>query len=411
MSAVRIVPRRWLAAALIAGVCGVSWAGPAATDAITDPEIATVLSGLRDPAFLVRERASIDLQRMVESRRLTEGDLFALAARPDCTPEQRVRLINGARLAFMLTPRAGMGVQTREAGGAGGILVFVMENMPVGRLGLLRESDIIESIDGVDLSAVDVRNEADVSTIIRCIIVSHDPGDTIPLVRLRPPAGGEVPGDVLKAPRALEIDTTGWERAEIEVPLGSFGDLGNNTSLNSLELHLSWKLRWNRMLDQAGALSGPVAVEPVEGPVSIAEVPEAASDGELAGHAGRFALRDPMQTFSTYNGRTPAQIQADARKRQQLALNAAQAQRMVELQARGTAYIGDAEPAPEAAAAVDTGVVIRSMRDIELRLIEIERRIARQATGEDIAPLRDEHRELTEQLRALGVQLGGGVTR
>lgn len=388
----RTTAARLIALAIASSVSGVSFGAnePLPADpVITDPDIGAIMSGLRSRDFHERERASIELQRMVETNRVTESELVALARRSDITPEQRTRILDQAMLRFKQTERAGMGIGWRPVARWGAILTEVRSNFPVAQH--LAMGDIIQSIDGMSLIAPDGRTETwDLISIIRTAIISRDPGDSVRVVFRRPPAGEVIDAADLQRP-VPEIDATNWEVRTVDVPLASFSRLAPGNALSQPELEAAWIQRLGRLLPADEAAWSPVRVTRSVAPDF--DVPDSIRDNQVSSLTGRSTLRDRVFMTRQYNANNRQTFIARA------AVPAQRVQMKTSAEAAQTGF-GAASPLN-----ADDGLDLESIAaiDTEVRLIEqqIAQIVANGAPQELIDELRARHRELCDRLADL----------
>jgi hypothetical protein len=131
------------------------------------------------------------------------------------TAEQRERLTRAGRRIFDSTPRAAMGVQFARSDGASGGVEIAGTVQGFDSFRQLRAGDIIRSIGGV-------RTTSQASA--RCAIISHDPGELVPVELLRR-----------------------GEPMIVNLRLGSFAELTNAVDLNNQTLDAAWGLRLARL--------------------------------------------------------------------------------------------------------------------------------------------------------------------
>lgn len=174
-----------------------------------------IVTDLGSPDYGVREAATDALMR---TGKFPLADIEKALKDPALTREQRARLELAAYRGFADSPRGAIGVQfnqlvrTAEVEG-------VIDGFPAGKV--LQRGDVITEIDGHPLSS---RTTADGGTsTVRALIVSHDPGDEVPIVVQR--AGVPTP---------------------LTIKLGDFSRLGNNV-VYAYELQAAWQHRLARL--------------------------------------------------------------------------------------------------------------------------------------------------------------------
>ncbi len=185
-----------VAGAVAAGVlCPTAFAQDgtaAARRAPIAPGAFEAIAPLDDPIFEVRRQSE---QRLIEGGWGTLDQLHAMLASGRLSPEQHVRVRRIAIARFVSTPRAGMGVQFNLGAPGEARIEQLVEGFPAGEV--IRPGDQI-----VEAAGVEVGNSAQLGALI----LSHDPGDVM-------------------AVRVIREE----EPYELDVPLGSFGDLRQNT--------------------------------------------------------------------------------------------------------------------------------------------------------------------------------------
>ncbi len=198
---------RLAAAGLVTLLAPLAWAQSvdrAAVERLDHPDLAE-----RERATaLLAEGATLDWLRALEDQ----------MRRDDLTPEQRIRLRAAAQRVFDTRPRAGLGVSFAPGPEEGPVAIGqVIMGFPAAPL--LRAGDIITEVDGRALRG---------TAHMQWIILSHEPGDTMPVVLRRPGVNGEL------------------STLELEVPLGNFADLDNTRQLATAALRGAYDIRLDR---------------------------------------------------------------------------------------------------------------------------------------------------------------------
>jgi hypothetical protein len=211
------VSAAWAGVPIRPATPGPGTAPPAAEPA--EPVESDDLTALTAPDLAEREDAQRRLATMLEA---LPGSLVALEAtlrRTDLSPEQRARLEQIGAELYRAEPKAAMGVQFGGRATAGVRIGGVLEgpNFPAAKL--LRAGDVLTHADGRVLLSADQ---------LRWIILSHAPGEVLPVRLLR----GE--GD---AAATLDID----------VPLGAFEDLSGAASVDEPTLRAAYAERLRRV--------------------------------------------------------------------------------------------------------------------------------------------------------------------
>ncbi len=187
MGASRIT--RMLACSVALGVVSMS-----APTVLAEPDRDTfdvLVERLNDPAFDVRDAAQ---QRLGNLEEIGLARIEEALRTDTLSAEQRRRLLELARDRFLKTERAGLGVQFDISIRTRVVVKETYEQFPCHAQ--LSPGDIILEAGGQDLRAIQP------FPIIQGLILSRDPGDTLPLVIRR-----------------------GQELIELELGLGSFSDL------------------------------------------------------------------------------------------------------------------------------------------------------------------------------------------
>jgi hypothetical protein len=181
-----------------------------------------VIADLGSPEFEVREAASAELFKAGETYKLAELEKALTGA--GLSPEQRVRLDDAAFRIFENSPRAAIGVQFAQ-GTVAAEVEWVKEGFPASTI--LKPRDVITQIDGQNVAS---RIGSDGSWLtVRALIVSHDPGDKVPVVVQRDGAA-----------------------VSLTLPLGEFQRLGQTTPVSSPELRAAWLHRLRRSAGTTG---------------------------------------------------------------------------------------------------------------------------------------------------------------
>ncbi len=198
----------------IAAAVAVIAVAPAPRTAIGQPsyDIRSLIASLDAPTIVEREQAT---RRLVEIG-LSAEDLQMSGVDPtSLNAEQRMRLDAALFERFRSEPRAGLGVQFDQGFPTGVRLQLVVPNFPASRV--LLAGDIIEQADGALLTGT-ISQQAWLS--LRHRILAHEPGETMRMV-------------IRRDGRAQTID----------VPLGSYSDLGNAAPLTPEDLAAAWDVR------------------------------------------------------------------------------------------------------------------------------------------------------------------------
>lgn len=202
----------------------VSQVAPTVDPAKGAATLARLLPDLNSPSARTRDEATAALG---DDENVTLKQLEQAAATPALTLEQRARLLGVAKTRFFKGPRAAMGV------GFGGNLrdriVVGQTYPPFASARLLEDGDMIIEAGGFKLEGPSAR------THLQAIIISHDPGEVLPLVIRR-----------------------GAERLALDIPLGNFSDLPNTAPTDS-RLERAWRIRTAKLLAQAPGAAPAIA--------------------------------------------------------------------------------------------------------------------------------------------------------
>lgn len=207
-------------------------------NASANAPFAALLAQLDSPDFAERDSATQQLAAIRDALRLSLRpvqrnlfDAFVLesATRADLSPEQRARLAIPIRDKFFNTPRAAMGINIQKAMSVG-IPIIPQAGFPCSKEGRLKPGDILTEIDGVSLERrlPDLRLGNDVSFLLRFAILSHEPGEIIPVLvrRAVQRADGRPGGE--------------FQLIRLNIPLGAWDDLGQRP-VDRMSLQGAWQ--------------------------------------------------------------------------------------------------------------------------------------------------------------------------
>ncbi|MFT3683757.1 MAG: PDZ domain-containing protein [Phycisphaerales bacterium] len=189
----------------------------------------SVVADLGSRDFAVREAASAELLKSEGTYKLAE--LEKALSDAALSPEQRLRLDEAAFRAFADSPRAAIGVQFSQQNVAAEV-ESVRDGFPAKDV--LKAHDVITQVDGENVSS-GVSWDGKWSTV-RALVVSHDPGDKVPVVVQR--NGAPV---------------------QLTLQLGEFQRLGQTIAVTSTELRAAWQHRLRRTAAGAGGGGANVA--------------------------------------------------------------------------------------------------------------------------------------------------------
>ena len=208
-----------------------------------------LIAELGADSFETRESAERALFDEAFMRSVDEPVLVNALARPDLGPEQRHRLRRVYHEWFTnYMEHAGMGVSF-NGGGAEDPQVMIVRTVagfPCRDQELLFPLDLVVAIDGVPVETMTTRVSQWQPAVehLRAAIISRDAGDSIPLTLKRPSDELarqlipmlEQPGTTLsQLIREVNADE-GTQLIELDLPLGSYNDLGNTAALTGQPL-------------------------------------------------------------------------------------------------------------------------------------------------------------------------------
>jgi hypothetical protein len=222
-----------LAACLAAGTASAQDGGTLDTR----PPATELIARLDSPVFAARQRALADLLGRDE---LTLDAAEWMLTEPTLSPEQRLRLERLALEVFARGPRAAVGIRFPPETEGPVRIQEVLAGFPASVV--LRAGDQILDADGMSM----VRQAT-----FRAAILSHAPGEVMPMTVLREGASFEV-----------------------QVPLASFAALTGAAPPRPGDLLAAWTLR--RARDAIEPLDAPVVPEPTT-PEGAAGLPEPGS--------------------------------------------------------------------------------------------------------------------------------------
>lgn len=213
-------------------------------NAKADSPFEAFLVELDSPNYAVRQSATEKLAAIREGLRLSlmpamrnMFDAFVLesANRADLSPEQRARLAGPMRDKFFSRPRAAMGINIQPPQSLG-IPILPQRGFPCAGEGLLKPGDYLAQIDGVSLenNLPDVRQRNDITLRLQFAILSHEPGEVVPVLVRRPVqrADGRAGGE--------------FQTIRMSIPLGAWSQLvqlgqPGTRPLGRTMLHGAWE--------------------------------------------------------------------------------------------------------------------------------------------------------------------------
>jgi len=164
-------------------------------------------------------------RRLTTLSGLTLEDVEARLVDPDLPPETRRRLEQAAVELFRAHPKAGLGVSFARVSPVRGVQIdstVAPDSFPAAAM--LQAGDIILLVHGQRVRSAEH---------LRWIILSHEPGDTLP----------------------VELER-GGQTLDVDLPLGDYDDLGNPALLDTLTLQHALAER----LARRGELPSPDAI-------------------------------------------------------------------------------------------------------------------------------------------------------
>lgn len=183
---------------------------------------------------IVRDLKSDDVATRVDAQqRLSDAgaiklkDIEAAFRRARPTPEQCKRLLSAAGTKFRAEPRAGMGVISDiNPSERGVLLVSIVPEFPAAEV--LRSGDRLLSVDGQAINDL---------TMMRPVVVAHDPGDEVSAVVLR-----------------------GGVTMNLRVKLGRYADLNSRDRFmqTSELLDEAWAIRCAKLLASLPPAEAPI---------------------------------------------------------------------------------------------------------------------------------------------------------
>lgn len=179
-------------------------------------DVRTLIRDLGADTLAAREEATqrlAEIEISLPALRTMGVDFESLSA------EQRSRLDHVLLERFKRTPRAGLGVQYDPQFFQGVRLATVVDGFPASAV--LQAGDIVSRVEGVDLNTF-MSQEA--WQALRHQILSFHPGETMDMVIRR-----------------------GGQTLRVQVPLGSYADLGNAQPLTENDYAAAWSVRRHRL--------------------------------------------------------------------------------------------------------------------------------------------------------------------
>lgn len=186
-----------------------------------------LLHDLGSPDHATRARAA---EQIAGRSDLKLKDLDEALLRPGLDPEVFVRLVQTAKGKFETSPRAAMGVSFDAMSGLPNLVQKPLETFPSVKV--LKPGDRLIEIDGWQLQSRQLDPWSGGSA--RPFIISHDPGDVVPV----------------KLVRDGELIT-------VQLELGRFADLRNGVPLTETEIGAGWEVRRDRYARGLPTVRGP----------------------------------------------------------------------------------------------------------------------------------------------------------
>jgi hypothetical protein len=197
------------------------------------PALDRLVEQLNDDSFEVRTDASDALTNSITG--ITLAQIESVLQRPDLTPEQRVRLLDAGERLFRREPRAALGVSWGDLNGPPNSRGVTVGGCIAGfdAANVLKPGDIIIAIGNSKIED----NGYDRSDLA-CEIVSHDPGEELPITLVR-----------------------GGQRMTVTCKTGRYDELPRNqfrgdrrSSPDESTLDAAWKRRVDRTLSSVNAV-------------------------------------------------------------------------------------------------------------------------------------------------------------
>lgn len=339
-----------VAAVGLACVCNPAWAQNAAP--------APVAQGA-DTQHLVHDLDALALQTRLDAQNRLANDpaislrqLEGALKQADLSAEQRERLLAAAYKHFCTEPRGAMGVGPGAVfeQGHGATLQQVNANFPAASV--LKPGDRVITADG---QPVEDFNS------LRPVILSHDPGDELPLTIVR--GGATLNVTVKLASYADLLQTQGPGRPQSEKPDQSL-------------LQPAWALRTKPLRDAAAGSGAPI---PCPGLTAANWTQASYDEAELL--RGRVVDPDPTRTSVVAGGEARGGTQTTAALSDQVRAAGAR-----QFPADGRIRIVQPQPQGAEAARLQLALqlqVLQAMRqDLETQISELNRKLADPGTPE-----------------------------
>ncbi len=224
-----------------------------ATDVSLLPEL---IKKLDAPEALVRIEAT---EAIFQAPTITLKQIEAALRAGSLSAEQRQRLFGVAARRFYTEPRAAMGIQNDGNLGSHGVsLAFLQPGFPAAKV--LRLGDRVIAAGGVTI---------DTWETMRAVIISHDPGDVVPITVVREGA-----------------------TITLDVALGDFRTLRQPSSLDPMLLAEAWRLRSHDLNDPEQAKVAPLESGLTPAAWSVRFTPSADDAADLGLVPGRIGVDD-----------------------------------------------------------------------------------------------------------------------
>lgn len=228
-------------------------------------QVDAVLKKLNDPNFAERESASTQLNDGVL---YPDTALINVLQRGDLSLEQRSRIVEALKRRFESSPRGAIGIQFGMGGGYP-VVTVTYPTFPATERKLIQPGDIFIALDGQSVVPDDENDMArgDPLDRIRSVIFSHDPGDSVSAIILRPKpvanANGNGNGNAngnananaaIQQLRAnvvngvFDLSKIEGDRISVDIPLGRLQEMaGAVPNVDAQTMARAWTLRANRL--------------------------------------------------------------------------------------------------------------------------------------------------------------------
>lgn len=220
-------------------------------------QLEQLVQDLGSDSFQTRQTAQAEISDPDFLDSVDESELIRLLNREDLVPEARLRLRGVYSRWFAGLERAAMGISFEITDpGEPSMIRQVINNFPCQRLGLVKSYDVFIEVDGVPYQQMQTgfRAQNQAQAFTQLAIISRAQGETLPVtIRRAPPDVLEWlfnqvanEGMTHNALCMAIVNHPKAETVEVEIPLGSYANLGQQRPLAQATIDAAMTYRLQR---------------------------------------------------------------------------------------------------------------------------------------------------------------------